>query len=176
MPAASLQVTIKTNLLAELKRSSPKPAKRPIFCHRRGIEIFSRLFSTQQRPKCVCIRRLAGARLLTGSFENSVTRGWVEAPNGRAPFSFHGAVVGFVDRCRSRTQNLAASNKHLAELFSGRSWPKIGPGTIFFGVFEKFETFFSKICAHSERYRNLLAGISEILTFYGNIAFPLSPV
>ena len=59
---------------------------------------------------------------------------------------------------------------------SGRSWPKIGQGIIFFGVFEKFETFFSKICAHSERYRNLLAGIFEILTFYGNIAFPLSPV
>ena len=58
--------------------------------------------------------------------------------------------------------------------FSG--FPKIGPGIIFFGVFEKFETFFSKICAHSERYRNLLAGIFEILTFYGNIAFPLSPV
>ena len=56
-------------------------------------------------------------------------------------------------------------NKHLAEFFSGRSWPKIGPGIIFFGFFEKFETFFSKICAHSERYRNLLAGIFEILTF-----------
>ena len=52
------------------------------------------------------------------------------------------------------------------------------PGIIFFGVFEKFETFFSKICAHSERYRNLLAGVFffEILNFYGNIAFPLSPV
>ena len=47
---------------------------------------------------------------------------------------------------------------------------------IFFGVFEKFETFFSKICAHSERYRNLLAGIFEIPTFYGHIAFPMSPV
>ena len=46
----------------------------------------------------------------------------------------------------------------------------------FFGVFEKFETFFSKICAHSERYRNLLAGIFEIPTFSGNIAFPSSPV
>ena len=56
-----------------------------------------------------------------------------------------------------------------------RDRPKIGPG-FFFGVFEKFETFFSKICTHSERYRNLLAGIFEILTFYGNIAFPLSPV
>ena len=49
----------------------------------------------------------------------------------------------------------------------------IGPGTIFFGIFEKFETFFSKICAHGERYRNLLAGIFEILPFYGNIAFSL---
>ena len=47
---------------------------------------------------------------------------------------------------------------------------------IFFGVFEKFETFFWKICAHSGRYRYLLAGIFEIPTFYGNIAFPLSPV
>ena len=50
------------------------------------------------------------------------------------------------------------------------------PRKYFFGVFEKFETFFSKICAHSERYRNLLAGIFEILTFNGNIAFLLSPV
>ena len=55
--------------------------------------------------------------------------------------------------------------QHLAEFFSGRSWPKIGPGMIFFGGFEKFETFFSKICAHSERYRNLVAGIFEILIF-----------
>ena len=32
-----------------VQRSSPKPEKRPIFCHRRGIEKFCRLFSTQQR-------------------------------------------------------------------------------------------------------------------------------
>ena len=102
---------------------------------------------------------------ITGRFVNSVTRGSVGAPNGRAPFKFYGAVVGFVDRCLSRTRNLAASNKHLAEFFSGRSWPKIGPGIIYFGVFEKFEGFFSKICAHSERYRNLLVGIFEVLTF-----------
>ena len=97
--------------------------------------------------------------------DSTMTRGWVGAPNGRAPFRFHGAVVDFVARCLSRTRNLAASNKHLAEFYSGRSWPKIGQGAIFFGVFEKFETFFSKICAHSERYRNLLADIFEILTF-----------
>ena len=45
-----------------------------------------------------------------------------------------------------------------------------------FCFLEKFETFSSKICAHSERYRNILAGIIEILPFYGNIALPLSPV
>ena len=59
-------------------------------------------------------------------------------------------------------------------VFSGRSWPKIGPGIIFVGDFGKFETFFAKICAHSEPYRYILAGIFEILTFYGNIAFPVT--
>ena len=43
-------------------------------------------------------------------------------------------------------------------------------------IFFKSETRFSKICAHSERYRNLLAGIFEIPTFYGFIAFSLSRV
>ena len=80
-------------------------------------------------------------------FVNTVTKGWVGAPHERGPFRFHGAVVGFVDRCLSRTRDLAASNKCLAEFFSGRSWPKIGHRSIFFGVFEKFESFFSKIYA-----------------------------
>ena len=99
---------------------------------------------------------------ITGRFVNTVTRGWVGAPNDRAPFIFHGAVVGFVDRCLSRTRNLATSNQHLAEFSSGRSWPNICPGNIFCFFFEKFESFFSKICAHSERYRNILAGIFEV--------------
>ena len=131
----------------------------------RDREFLSPVFYTAA-AKCVCIRRL-GRRPppITGRFVNTVTRGWVGAPNGRAPFRFHGAVVGFVDRCLSSTRNLTASNKHLAEFFSGRSWPKIGPGIVFSGVFEKFETFFSKIYAHSEQYRYLLAGIFEILTF-----------
>ena len=91
---------------------------------------------------------------ITGRFVNTVTRVWVGAPNGRAPFRFHGAVVGFVDRCLSRTRNLAASNKHLAELsaqelfFSGllkslklffRRFPLIAGGTeIFWRVSSKF--------------------------------------
>ena len=108
----------------------------------------------------ICLYQTLGRRPphITGRFVNTVTRGWVRAPDGRAPSRFHGAAVGFVDRCLSRTRNLAASNKHLAELCSGRSWPKIGPGITFWGFFKKVETFLSNICAHSERYRNLLAG------------------
>ena len=97
----------------------------------------------------MCLYRTPGRRPppIIGRFVNTVTRGWVGAPNERAPFRFHGAVVGFVDRCLSRTRNLAASNKLLAEFFSGRSWPKIGPGIIFFGVFEKFDTFDEDLCS-----------------------------
>ena len=80
----------------------------------------------------MCLYRTSGLRPppITGRFVNTVTRWWVGAPNERAPFRFHGAVVGFVDRCLSMAQNLAASNEHLSKLFSGRSWPNIYPGII----------------------------------------------
>ena len=60
----------------------------------------------------MCLYQMPGRRPppITGRFVNTVTRGWVGAPNGRAPFRFYGAVVGFVARCLSRTRNLAASN------------------------------------------------------------------
>ena len=45
---------------------------------------------------------------ITGRVVNAATRGWIEAPNERAPFRFHDAVLGFVDRCLSRTRNLVA--------------------------------------------------------------------
>ena len=56
---------------------------------------------------------------ITGRVVNTVTRGWVGAPNERAPFTFHGAVVGFVHRSLSRTRNLAGSNYQLADFSSG---------------------------------------------------------
>ena len=56
------------------------------------------------------------------------------------------------------------------------SWPKIAQELLFSGFLESLKLFFLKICAHSERYRNLLAGIFEIPTFYGNIVLTLSPV
>ena len=123
-------------------RSSPKPEKRPIFCHRRETEIFVACFlhsSAQMR-----LYQTPGRRPppITGCFVNNVTRGWVGAPNERAPFRFHGAIVGFVHRCLSWTRNRAASNKHLAEFFSSRSRPTIGPGIIFFGVLKSLKPFF----------------------------------
>ena len=80
-----------------------------------GSRIFVACFL--QSSAQMCLYQTPGRRPppITGRFVNTVTRGWVGAPNGRGPFRFHGAVVGFVDRCLSRTRNLAASNKHLAE-------------------------------------------------------------
>ena len=54
----------------------------------------------------LCLYQMPGRRppRVTGRFVNTVTRGWVGAPNERAPFRFHGAVVGFLDRCPSRTE------------------------------------------------------------------------
>ena len=126
----------------------------------------------------MCLHQTPGRRPppITGRFENTMTRGWVGAPNGRAPFRFHGAVVDFVARCLSRTRNLAASNKHLAEFFSGRSWPKIGQGTIFFGVFEKFETFFQRFALIASGTEIFWRVSLKFQLFCGNIAFPLSPV
>ena len=112
LPAASY------SLLPNLKKGLFLPSER-------DREFLSPVFYTAA-PKCVCIKRLAGARHLSPVvFVNTVTRGWVGAPNERAPFRFHGAVLGFVDGSLSRTRNLAASTQHLAEFFSGRSWPKI---------------------------------------------------
>ena len=126
----------------------------------------------------MCLYQTPGRRSprITGCFVNTVTRGWVGAPNERAPFRFRGAVVGLVDRCLSSTRNLAASNQHLAEFFQADLGPRSAQELFFAGFFKSFETFFSEIRAHSERYRHLLAGIFEIRTFFGKIAFPLSPV
>ena len=159
-------------------RSSPKPEKMSIFCHRRGIEIFCCLFLHSSAQMCWYQTPGQCPPRITCRGVNTVTRGWVGAPNERAPFRFHGAVVGFVDRCLSRTRNLSASKQHLAEFFSG-CWTNNCPGiNIFVFLFfsKSLELFFLKICAHRERYRNLMAGIFEIQSFFGNIAFPLSLV
>ena len=42
---------------------------------------------------------------ITGRVVNTVARGWVGAPNERAPFIFHDALVGFVDRYLSDSES-----------------------------------------------------------------------
>ena len=141
----------------------------------------------------MCLYQTPGRRPppINGHFANTVTRGWIGASNERAPFRFHGAVVGFVDRCLYRTRHPAASNKHLSELFSGRrpilgpwasgrSWPKIGPGIGFLGfsksLKKKKNRRFVLIASGTEIFWSV--SICEILSFYGNISlkFLLSPV
>ena len=124
-------------------RSSPKPKKRLIFCHRRRIGKFCRLFSTQQRPNVFVSDAWPAPTTYHRSFceHCTVTRRWVGAPNERAPSRFHAAVVGFVDRCPSRTRNSPRPINIWLSFFSGRSWPKICPAITFFGVSEKFKTF-----------------------------------
>ena len=128
-------------------RSCPKPDKRPIFCHRREIEKFCRLFSTQQRPNVFVSDAWPAPATYHGRLVNTVTRGWVGAPNERAPFRFHGAVVGFVHQCLSRTRNLASSSHLLAEFFSGRFWRKISPGILFVFLKSSLALFFEDLCS-----------------------------
>ena len=92
-------------------RSSPTPEEMSILCHGRGIEDFCRLFPTH--PWTNVLYQTPGRRLprITGRVVNAMTRGWVGAPNERAPFRNHDADVGFVNRCLSRTRNLAVSNQ-----------------------------------------------------------------
>ena len=132
MPAASYA------LLPNLKNGR-------LFAIGDGLRISVACFLHNSAP--MCLYQTPGRRPspITGRFVSTVIRGWVGAPIERAPFRFHGPVVGFDDRCLSRTRNLAASNEQLAEFFSGRSWPKIGPGNLLFGVFEKLQTFFRRV-------------------------------
>ena len=69
-----------------------------------------RMFSTQQRP--MCLYQTPGRRppRITRRVVNTLPRGWVGTPNELAPSRFRGAVVGRVDRCLSKTRNLAASD------------------------------------------------------------------
>ena len=119
----------------------------------------------------MCLYQTSGRRppRITGRFAITVTRGWVGAPNERAPFRFHGAVVGFIDQCQSRTRNLELT---FDLSFSEADLGLTSAQELLFSFFFKFGTFFSKTCAHSERYRNLVAGIFELQTFLAIIAFP----
>ena len=123
-----------------VQRSSPKPEKKAYFLPSRGIENFAACFLHSSAQ--MCLYQTPGRRPppITGRFVNTDQGG--SEPLTGAPRSDFMAQSLVLSIDVSRTRYLAASNKHLAKFFSGRSWSKIGPGIIFFGIFEKFETLF----------------------------------
>ena len=74
-----------------------------------GSRNFVACFLHNSTQMCLCQTPGLPPPRISGRFVNTVTRGWDGAPNERARFRFHDAVVGFVDRRLSRTRNLAAS-------------------------------------------------------------------
>ena len=74
---------------------------------------------------------------------NTVTRGWVGALNERAPFRFHGAVVGFVDVCRG----LGITPLRL-DIWLSSSQADLGPRSaeelLFSGFLKSLKLFFAK--------------------------------
>ena len=136
-----------------------------------GSRIFCRLFSAQQRPNVFVSDPWPAPATYHRSFCEHRGQRVGRSPHRARPAQ---SLVLSIDVCRGLGISPLRVN-----IWMSFSQADIGPDrscNYFFGVFAKSETFFSKICAHSERYRNLLAGIFEILTFYGNIALPLSPV
>ena len=90
--------------------SSPKPGKGSIFATGERSTTRTVCFPPTARGQ-VFSYQTPGRRptRITGHVVNTVTRGWVGAPNECSPLKPHDVVVGFVDRCLSGTHNLAAS-------------------------------------------------------------------
>ena len=163
MPAASIAV-------------HPNLQKGLFFCHRRGIDNFCRLFSTQQCPN-VFVSDVGPApatyhRGVCEHCDQTVGR----SPSRARPVQISWRSCWF---CRSMSvldSESPHSNKHLASISQADLGPRSAQECFYGGFTKSLTLFFSKICAHCEQCINLLAGIFEILTFDGNIAFPLSPV
>ena len=117
-----------------------------------------------------------GPPRITGSFVNTLTRGLVGAPNERAPFRIHDAVVGFVDRCLSGLGISPLRIKDSADF----SQADLGPTS----AQDFISRFFWKVSNFVFEDFVLMASGTEILwriflkfkLFFGNIAFPLSSV
>ena len=102
----------------------------------------------------------------TGHGVKTVTLGWVGAPNERTLFRIHDAVVGFVDRCLSRTRNLAASNQRSAWVFLKPMLAQHRPQICFFRAFPKVWNFFFLNAPIGSVFSKNLEGIFEIQTLY----------
>ena len=127
----------------------PNMKKGLFFAMGEGSRIFVACFlpGTQQRPNVFVSDAWPAPATYHRSFCENCDQRVGRSPKRARPVRFHGAVVGFVHRCLSRTRNLAASSKHLAELFSGWSRPKIGPGFFFSGFLKNLNFFFEDLCS-----------------------------
>ena len=91
-------------MACDVLSSLPKFEKMSDCCHRRGIDIVCRLFLFTSGQ--MFFSQTPGRRPphITGLRVNSVTLGWVGAPNERAPSRFHDTMAVFTDRCLTRTR------------------------------------------------------------------------
>ena len=132
-------------LLAASYALPPNLKKGLFFAIGEGLRIFVVCFLHSREQ--IFLYQTPGRRppRITGRAVNTVTRGWVGTPNERAPFRFHDAVVGFVDRCLSRTRNIAASN-HTRYIWPSFSQADLGPTSVqelfFSSFFSKFDFYF----------------------------------
>ena len=95
----------------------------------------------------------------TGHGVKTVTLGWVGAPNERTPFRIHGAVIDVVDRCPSRSRNLAASNQGSARVFLKPMLAQHRAQICFFRVFPKgWNIFFCSQRAHRKCVQKQIGG------------------
>ena len=152
--------------------------KRLTFCHRRGIEKFGFVACFLRSSAQKCFYQTPGRRppRITGRFVNTVTRGWVGAPNERAPPDFMAQSLVFsIDVCRGLGISPLRTNIWLS--FSQADLgPRSAPELLGFFFFSSFKLFFQRFV--------LIASGTEIFwrvsltfeLFFGNIAFPLSPV
>ena len=124
----------------------PNLKKGLFFAIGEGSIIFVAFFLPVHSSAQMCLYQTPGRHPppITGRFVNTVTRGWVGAPNGRAPFRFHVAVVGFVDRCLSRTRNLAASNNIWLSVSQADLGPRLAQDLFFSGFLKSLKLFFRR--------------------------------
>ena len=120
----------------------PNLKKGLFFCHRRGIENVVACFLHNSAQ--MCLYRTPGGRPppITGRFVNTVTRGWVGAPITSTPRSDFMAqsLVLSIGVCSGLGIPPLRTNIRLS--FSQADLGPRSAQEIFFGVFEKFETFF----------------------------------
>ena len=87
----------------------------------------------------MCLYQTPGRRPppITARFVDTVTRGWVGAPNERAPFRFHGAVVVFADRCLSTGLGISPLRTNIWLSFSQADFGPRSAQELFFSGFLK---------------------------------------